>query len=143
MSVKVTLEFPTAADAAAFLQDFDGADAPAGVTAAGEPAAARGRGRPRKDAAAAAAPVAAPAAAVNAAPAPSPTAPAATPSAAAVPFQAVADAITALAEKDRDKAVSVLKSHGVNLASELKPDQWASVVAACNAALAPAATSLI
>jgi hypothetical protein len=55
----------------------------------------------------------------------------------------VADAITSLAEVSRDKAVAVLLKHGAKLASELKPEQFGSVVAACKAALAPPAQSLI
>ncbi len=138
MSIKVTFEFENAADAAAFLQDFDSPAAEAGA----QPGK-RGRGRPPKDAGSAAAPAAAPAAAASAAPAQSAAAPAATASAAAVPFKAVADAITELAEKDRDKAVALLAKYGAKLASELKPEQFAGIVADAKAAMAAAPTSLI
>lgn len=140
MTVKVTFEFLTAADAAAFLQDFDAGNEPTGGNLpAADPAAKRSRGRPRAAAAdpAAGSPTVVPAA--------SPAAPAAAaaPAANAVPFKAVADAITELAELDRNKAVAVLSQHGVKLASDLKPEQFGSVVAACKAAMVPTSASLI
>jgi hypothetical protein len=141
MTVKVVLEFSTAAEAAEFLDGY-AAGPEAGDAAA--PAPKRGRPAKVKDAPA---PAAVEPAAVAAAPAPvaaaaAPAAPAA-PAATAVPFKDVADAITELAEKDRDKAVAILEQHGAKTASSLKPEQFASVVKACREALKPAASSLV
>jgi 2-oxoglutarate dehydrogenase E2 component (dihydrolipoamide succinyltransferase) len=134
MSIKVTFEFETAADAAAFLQD---------ASEGGIPAPTQAAKRQRKSAAAdaPAAPAAAPAAAASA-----PAAQPASASPAAVPFKAVADAITALADKDLAAAKGVLQSFGVAKAGDLKPEQYAACVEACQKALNPtpaAATSLI
>ncbi len=126
MSIKVTFEFDTAADAAAFLQDFDGAPA-------GESPAPRKARAPK-----AAAPAAQPAAAASAAVAPATAAQPAT--ASAVPFKEVADKITALSDVDYDKAVAVLAQFGVKSARDLKPEQFAGVVEAATKALAPAPT---
>lgn len=142
MSIKVTLEFETGAEAAAFLQGIDDGPAVSG-TEAGEK---RGRGRPPKAAApAAAAPAAAPAVAASVAAAPSVAAPAASASP-AVPFKDVADNVSALAEKDLAVAKGILAKFGVAKASDLKPEQFGPVVEACKAALnpsTPAAASLI
>ena len=146
MTVKVTFEFLTAADAAAFLQDFDAGNEPTGGNLpAADPAAKRSRGRPRAAAAdpAAGSPTVVPAAALATAAQAQAAAAAVAPAANAVPFKAVADAITELAELDRNKAVAVLSQHGVKLASDLKPEQFGSVVAACKAAMVPTSASLI
>ncbi len=144
MSIKVTFEFDTPEAAAAFLMG-DEAAAPAGG------AMPRGRGRPRKEAAALesaaspAAPAAQPAAAAPAVTAASPVATPATASAPAVDFKAVADAITELADKDLAAAKAILGKYGVPNARGLKPEQFAGVVADAKAALAapPAGSGLI
>ncbi len=144
--IKVTLEFDTAAEAADFLATLED-----GQPAAVEGTPKKGRGRPRKETpapaaepngvGAAGAPIAAsqtaPAAAVQSvgnAP-PATTQPAAAP--AAVPFKAVADAITGLADKDLAAAKGVLLQFGVTKASDLKPEQFAGVVEACAKAANP------
>jgi hypothetical protein len=142
MSIKVTFEFDTTDAAIAFLE---AQELPEGQ----KPAK---RGRPTKTEAAApaaapaqAAPVATTAAAASAAPAQSAAAPAATASP-AVPFKAVADAITELADKDLAAAKGILQKFGVAKASDLKPEQFAAVVDEAKKALSPtpaAATSLI
>jgi antitoxin (DNA-binding transcriptional repressor) of toxin-antitoxin stability system len=75
-----------------------------------------------------------------AAPAAEPEQPAATPAAEAAPAIAIADvnaAIIGLAKaKGRDAAVAVLKEFGVAKAPELKPEQYAAVVAAAQKAMA-------
>lgn len=134
--ITVTFNFDTAAQAAAFLQDFD---SPAGDAGTGAPAGdKRPRGRPRKEVA----PVAAdptPAAAApapTAAPAATPTpAPTAAPAPAAVPFAALVDPLTKLADTDLDAALAILGKYGVKTARELKPEQFGSVLAEVNAAL--------
>lgn len=135
MTVKVTFEFDTAADAAAFLQDFDSPQR--------EVAATPRRGRPRKaaqdEAPAAAAPAAAPASQA-AAPAPVQAAAAAP---AAVPYKDVADAITELSESDYDGAVALLASFGAKTARDLKPEQFGAFVEQARAKLAKKPVSLI
>ena len=71
-------------------------------------------------------------------PAPAPEAP--TPEAAgaadvAVTYQATADAVTKLARtKGREAAVAVLKTFGATKLPDVKPEQFAAVIAACEAA---------
>jgi hypothetical protein len=142
MTIKVTFDFNTVDEAAAFLQSLG--DESTGIAAAGvESSGKRGPGRPKK-----AAEVAVSAAAPAAQPAAQTPAPAATPAqtAAAVPFKAVADVITELADKDMATAKAVLAQFGVQKASDLKPEQFGAVVEAAKKALTPspaAATSLI
>jgi hypothetical protein len=132
MAIKVTFEFATAASAAAFLQDFD---SPREVHDGDAPIADKPRrGRPPK-----AAPVEpAPAATLPGAPSPaSEPAP--------VPFAALVEPLTTLADKDLDTAVAILGKFGVKTARELKPEQFGAVLAEVTTALnKPAArTSLI
>ena len=151
MSIKVTFEFDTAADAAAFLQDFDSPQA-----AAGEPEK-RGRGRPRKDPPAAApATGTAPAAAAQTSAAPAPAAPPAPTSVPAVPMKDVMDAITDLADlggAHYGQAKGILAKYGATTlgpkpgdpkAVPLDPKYYAAVVEECKAAMPrPTAASLI
>ncbi len=125
MTVKLTFEFETNAEAIAFLEAQEGGPAAAG----GEPAK-RGPGRPRKsNATVEVAPeVAAPPAQAPATAAAAP----ATPAAAAAPaadFKAVADAISSLAEADHPAAKALLGRFGVGRATDLKPDQYGAIVA--------------
>ncbi len=147
MPVSITLTFDTHAEAIDALSQLGLAENQ--EAAGGE--AKRGRGRPRKEAAAgealtaAGSPAAPTASATASAPAASST-PASAPAAAArVDFKTVADLVTELAEKDRDTAVALLKQFGAPKASDLKPEQFGPFVEACRKALAPtpAATSLI
>lgn len=142
MTVKLTFEFDSNADAARFLQNLDEGQEVATGTDAG--AKKRGPGRPPK---AAEPTAAAPAAQPTVVTAPAPVAAVATVAApAAVPFKAVADAITELADKDLTAAKGILAKFGVGKASDLKPEQFGAVVEAAKAALspsAPAASSLI
>ncbi len=139
--IKVTYEFQTADDAAAFLLNagtlVEIGDAPAAESPK------RGRGRPPK----VAAPVdPTPAAAAPATPAavPASAKPADAPTVAAVPFSALVDPLTKLADIDLDKAMAILAKYGVKKASELKADQFGTVLAEVNAALAvPTKQSLI
>ncbi len=136
MSIKVTFEFESEAEAIAFLQ---GSDAPA---SGDKPK----RGRPTKAAAAPESPAAPTGPAAVAAATSSPATTAAPPApASAVPFKDVVDAITALADIDMGKAKGVLGKYGVAQASLLKPEQFAGVVADCKALMPPqpAASSLI
>ena len=143
MSFSVTINFDTAADAAQFLMDFDSPQADAT-----ESTQKRGRGRPRKDAAAAPAPAPVPTPAVpaTAAVAPPATPPTTAPVSAAaeapaVPFAALVDPLTALADKDLDAALAILGKFGVKKASDLKPEQYGQVLLEVQAKLNPAATA--
>lgn len=52
-----------------------------------------------------------------------------------IPYETVAAAITNLVKvKGRDAGLAVLKSFGVAKGPELKPEQYAAVIAACEAA---------
>ena len=145
--IKVTLEFDTAAEASAFLADFD-SEAEGAAGAGNGEQKKRGRGRPPKNPAADVATqgAAGVAASQPGATAPTPAAQATAP--AAVPYKDVADAITAYSEADYPGAVALLGQFGAKTARDLKPEQFAAFVAAANEKLAaakkPAApTSLI
>lgn len=53
----------------------------------------------------------------------------------AVEYKQVADAITLLVSRDRPKAVEILSGFGVKKGPELKPEQYADVLAQIQAAL--------
>jgi hypothetical protein len=131
MTVKVTFEFDTPAQAAAFLQELEGDTA----TAAAAP---KKRGRPPKAAAASAPAVEAPVAAAPAAEAPTPEAPApaAAPAPVLVPYDALKKPLTDLADADHETARSILASFGVKKASELRPEQIGPCLEKINEALA-------
>ncbi len=143
--IKVTFEFDTVAQAAAFMQDFDSPMNEQTTAPGAADSPKRGRGRPPK----VAAPVdPTPKAETVVSPvAPSPVltpAPAPAPSVAAVPFAALVDPLTKLADIDLDKAMAILAKYGVKKASELKADQFGTVLAEVNAALAvPTKQSLL
>lgn len=127
MTVKVTFEFDTNAEAAEFLQSLD---ADAGASEAGAEAKPKGRGRPRK---AADAPVAtALAAQPTVAAAPATTAPA------LVPYDALKKPLTDLADVNHEAAVAILASFGVKQARELKDTQIGPCLAKVQAALTKA-----
>ncbi len=145
MTVKVTLEFDTASEAADFLATLEDGQ-PAAIDA--EPKKSRGRPRKEKEpaaptpaAASPAAPATQPAAAVSAAPAAATPAP--TPSSAsAVQYKDLVEPLTQLAEKDYDAAKAILGKYGAAKADQLKAENYAAVLAELNAALgngAPAA----
>jgi hypothetical protein len=147
MAIKVTFEFATAASAAAFLQDFD---SPREVHDGDAPIADKPRrGRPPKAAPVEPAPAATLPGAPSPAPAPVPATPAPAPAIssepAPVPFAALVEPLTTLADKDLDTAVAILGKFGVKTARELKPEQFGAVLAEVTTALnKPAArTSLI
>lgn len=135
MTVKVVLEFDTAAEAASFLADFSngGTSDEAAPEAAGK---GKGRGRPRKQPDAqpvdALAVLAAPAAAAAAPAAPQAAAAA---SAALVPFADLVEPLTELADRAHETAVALLQSFGVKQARDLKPDQIGPMLEKTKAAL--------
>ncbi len=66
---------------------------------------------------------------------PAPTAAPSAPVAESVSYQATADAVTKLARtKGRDAAVAVLAQFGAQKLPDIKPEQFAAVVAACESA---------
>ncbi len=138
--IKVTFEFETADEAIQAIELLEGGASGAPVVAqvGGEAVAGRKPGRPRKTAPAA---EPAPAAATNV---PAGSAMSVAPAAPQVPFQAVVDVVTKLADADTPKAKDLLAKFGVKFARDLKPEQFAEVVKAFEAALAaPTPASLI
>lgn len=139
MTVKVTLEFDTPAEASAFLANVGDLDVD--LATGGEAPAPKKRGRPAKAAEvpAPAAPAPAAPAAPAAAPAPTPAPAAPAPAAAAlVPYDALKKPLTDLADVDHETAKGILARYGVKKASELKPEQIGPVLAEVQAALTKA-----